>query len=130
MHAHCRSLGRSLLMHCVPSCCSKLLSLCCITESTKLLLDWDTCLHEKKMLGFKLRAFSEMLQYKKGNKHCHIRTRWKGVFLYETLDLSSLGHCGFDFYEKKYQVAEKSRTILVIWTSQISWQQVPHVADN
>lgn len=74
VHAHCRSLGRSLLMHTVPSCCSKLLSLCCITEGTKLLLDLDICLH-KKMLGYKLRTFSEMLQYKTGKAHYHISGR-------------------------------------------------------
>lgn len=47
------------------------LSLCCITEGTKLLLDLDTCLHEQ-MLGYKLRAFLEMLLYKTGKTHCHI----------------------------------------------------------
>lgn len=86
---------------CVPSCCSKLLSLCCITEGTKLLLDFDTCLHEK-MLGYKLRAFSEMLQYRTGKVHCHI-----SLIFYETLVFPSLNRCGFDFYEKNIRYLRK-----------------------
>lgn len=105
VHAHWRSLGRSLLMPCVPSCCSKFLSLCCITEGTKLLLDFDTCLHEK-MLGYKLRAFSEMLQYRTGKVHCHI-----SLIFYETLVFPSLNRCGFDFYEKISGIWEKWNSI-------------------
>lgn len=64
-------------------CCNVLqqitvLSLCCITETAKIagtsLLLSDTCLH-RKMLGYKLRAFLEMLLYKIGKICCHISER-------------------------------------------------------
>lgn len=109
VHAHWRSLGWSLLMHSVPLCCSKLLSLCCITEGTKLLLDLDICLH-KKMLGYKLRTFSEMLQYKPGK---HLVMSVKGRVL-EILGFPSLSHCGFDFYEKISGSWEKWNSISYI----------------
>lgn len=129
MHAHCRSLGRSLLMHCVPSCCSKLLSLCCITERTKLLLDWDTCLHEKKV---RLQAESLLRNaaVQKGKQTLSYQDKMKGSVLVWDFGPFFTRSLWLWFLWKKYQVAEKSRTIIVIWTSQISWQQVPHVADN
>lgn len=123
VHAHWRSLGPSLLMHCVPPCCSKLLSLCCITEGTELLLDLDTCLHGK-MLGYKLRAFSEMLQYKTGKTHCHISER-EGSFMRFWVFLHSINVTLI--FMKKYHVVEKSETVLTIWVSQISWQKKLHI---
>lgn len=99
--------------------------LCCITEGTKLLLDLNTCLHEK-MLGYKLTAFSKKLQYKPGKTHCHIsECSWMRIwgFLSYSITVALI-------FMKKYQAAEKSGTVLAEWMSQISLQKAPYLPDN
>lgn len=111
--------------------------LCCITETAKIAgilpVLSDTCMF-RKMSGYKLSAFLEMLLFTIRKIYCHISERKCScirIFLgdfFVTVTLILLFSQNLHLYEKLLGSWEgKSGTLLIKWRQPISWQVVPHL---